>query len=80
VKTIHVDVKVEGPKKMSYAQMAEQLIKVLRDNPNEVVANLGIRVIEDHSSSSSSVTVKPVPKPTKKYASWADAESSDDEE
>jgi len=80
VKTIHVDVKVEGPKKMSYAQMAEQLIKVLRDNPNEIVANLGIRVIEDPSSSSSSVTVKPVPKPTKKYASWADAESSDDEE
>jgi hypothetical protein len=76
VKTIHVDVKVEGPKKMSYSQMAKQLIKVLHENPSAVVANLGIRVIEDPSSS----PVKPVSKPTKKYTSWADAESSDDEE
>jgi len=74
VKTIHVDVKVEGPKKMSYSQMAKELIKVLHENPSAVVANLGIRVIEDPS-----VVVKSVCKPVKKYTSWADAESSDDE-
>jgi len=74
-RTIHVDVKVEGPKKMSYSQMAKELIKVLHENPSAVVANLGIRVIEDPS-----VVVKSVCKPVKKYTSWADAESSDDEE
>jgi thioredoxin-related protein len=74
VKTIHVDVKVEGPKKMSYSQMAKELIKVLHENPSAVVANLGICVIEDPS-----VVVKSVCRPVKKYTSWADAESSDDE-
>lgn len=75
-KTIHVDVKVEGPKKMSCSQMANQLIKVLHENPSAVVSNLGIRVIEDPSK----VVVKSVFKPVKRYTSWADAESSDDEE
>lgn len=74
-KTIHVDVKVEGPKKMSYSQMAKQLIKVLHENPSAVASNLGIRVIENPSS-----PVKSVCKPVKRYTSWADAESSDDEE
>jgi hypothetical protein len=73
-RTIHVDVKVEGPKKMSYSQMAKQLIKVLHENPSAVVSNLGIRVIEEPS-----VVVKSVCTPVKKYTSWADAESSDDE-
>ena len=77
VKTIHVDVKMEGPKKMSYAQMASQLMQVLHENPNEVASSLGIRVIENPNPTKKFVSVL---RYTKKHTSWADTESDEEEE